>query len=101
MDNDRVQTEQAAGTVTIGGIRFDNNFYDREVDVLYLHVGAPSGAVDFDGTVEGDHARYGPDGSLIGMTILSPKWRLEHDGKIELTLPEQKVVVTDLRDALA
>jgi hypothetical protein len=30
------------------------------------------------------------------MTILSPKWRLEHEGKIELTLPEHTVVVTDL-----
>ena len=45
---------------------FDNNFYDCEVDVLYLHVGGPSTAVDFDGTAEGDATRYGPDGRLVG-----------------------------------
>ena len=87
--------------VIIAGIEFDNNFYDREVDVLYLHVGDPSSAVDFDGTPEGDHTRYGPDGSLVGLTILNARRRLERDGEIVLTLPEQKVRATDLGDALA
>ena len=86
---------------TIAGIEFDNNFYDREVDVLYLHVGDPSSAVEFDGTPEGDHTRYGPDGSLVGLTILNARRRLERDGEIVLTLPEQKVHATDLSDVLA
>jgi uncharacterized protein YuzE len=59
--------------------------------VLYLHVGEPASAVDFDGTAEGDHTRYGPDGSLVGITILNAKMRLETDGKIELTLPEHRI----------
>ncbi|MEX1358367.1 MAG: DUF2283 domain-containing protein [Gaiellaceae bacterium] len=85
----------------IAGIEFDNNLYDREADVLYLHVGDPASAVDFDGTPEGHHTRYGPDGSLVGLTIVNARWLLEQDGEIVLTLPEQKVRATDLGDALA
>ena len=96
MDSNRVSAKVAAPPVSIGGIVFDNNFYDREVDVLYVNVGNPGDAVDWGGTAEGDGTSYGPDGSLIGMTILSPKWRLTHEGRLELTFPEQKVVVTDL-----
>ena len=82
----------------IAGIEFDNNFYDRDVDVLYLHVGETASAVDFDGTAEGDATRYGPDGSLAGLTILNARVRLEEDGKIELTLPERRVEVHELGD---
>lgn len=100
MDNHGVSTKRAT-TVKVGGIEFDNNLYDREVDVLYINVGDPGDAVDWDGTAEGDGTSYGPDGSLIGMTILNAKRRLERDGKLEFTLPQQTVVVTDLGDALA
>lgn len=100
MDSDRVST-QSKTTVTIGGIEFDRVVYDREADVLYLHVGDPSTAVDYDGTAEGDHTRYGPDGSLVGLTILNARLRLEQDGEIVLTLPEQKVHATELGDVLA
>ena len=34
------------------------------------------------------------------MTILNARLRLEQDGKIELTLPEHTVSVTDLGDLL-
>ena len=61
MDSHGIRLEHAATLVNIGGIMFDNNFYDREVDVLYLHVGEPSTGVDFDGTAAGDATRYGPD----------------------------------------
>ena len=87
--------------LTIAAIEFDNNFYDREVDVLYLHVGDPSSAVEFDGTPEGDHTRYSLEGSLVGLTILNARRRLERDGEIVLTLPEQKVRATDFGDVLA
>ena len=88
-------------TVTIAGITFDNCEYDRRGDVLYVNVGDPADAVDWIGTAEGDGTCHGPDGSLIGMTILNARARLEEDGKIELTLPEHTVVVTDLGDVLA
>lgn len=101
MDSHGVQTGVGRKTVKIAGIEFDNNVYDARGDVLYLHVGDPASAVDFDGTAEGDHTRYGPDGSLVGLTILNARLRLEEDGKIEITLPEQRVEVTDLGRALA
>ena len=86
--------------VRIAGGDLDNVEYDSVGDVLYLHVGDPRSAVDFDGTAEGDGTSYGPDGGLVGITILNARLRLEEDGKIVLTLPEQRVEVTELGDAL-
>ena len=40
-------------TVTIADIEFDRVEYDADADVLYLHVGDPSRAVDYDETPEG------------------------------------------------
>ncbi len=88
-------------SVKIAGIEFDNIAYDSEADVLYLHVGEPNTAVDWDDTREGDGLRYGPDGSLIGITILNARLRIERDGKIAITLPEQLVETRDLGDAFA
>jgi len=87
-------------TVKIAGIEFDNTFYDRDVDVLYLHVGDPASAVDWDESPEGDGLRYGEDGSLVGITILNARRRLERDGTIAITLPGQRVEPRDLDDAL-
>jgi uncharacterized protein YuzE len=100
MDSHGVPTE-APTTVKIAGIVFDRVVYDREADVLYLHVGDPSTAVDYDGTVEGHHTRYGPDGSLVGITIVNARRLLDDEGKIELTLPEQHVFASDIGDVLA
>jgi uncharacterized protein YuzE len=101
MDSDRVHTDIAAPAVKIAGIEFDRVVYDRKGDVLYLHVGDPGSAVDFDGTPEGHAVRYGPDGSLVGITILNARWLLEHEGKIVLTLPEQRVEARDLGEIFA
>lgn len=87
--------------VKIAGIEFDNTVYDRDADVLYLHVGDPASAVDFDATPEGHHTRYGPDGSLVGLTIVNARWLLDRDGEIVLTLPGQTVRTVDLGDVLA
>src|SRR5712691_2692096 len=101
MDSHSVHSNAAAKTVMIGGIEFDNVEYDPRGDVLYVNVGDPANAVDWGGTPEGDGTSYGADGSLIGLTILNARLRLEEDGKIEFTLPQHTVVVTDLGDALA
>jgi uncharacterized protein YuzE len=98
MDSHGVSSHVASKTVKIGGIVFDNNTYDAKGDVLYVNVGDPGDAVDWIGTAEGDGTSHGPDGSLIGLTILNAKLRLQQDGKIELTLPEHTVAVTDLGD---
>jgi uncharacterized protein YuzE len=88
-------------TVKLAGIEFDNVFYDREVDVLYLHVGDPASAVDWVDSAEGDGLRYGSDGALVGITILNARSRLDRDGKVMLTLPEKRVEALDLSGVLA
>jgi uncharacterized protein YuzE len=87
--------------VKIAGIEFDNVLYDSKGDVLYLNVGDPKTAVDWDGTPEGDGTCYGPDGSLVGLTILNVRLRLKEDGKIVLTLPEHRVEASDLEEIFA
>ena len=87
--------------VTIGGIVFDNVDYDSEGDVLYLHVGSPRTAVDFDASPEGHHTRYDAQGRLVGLTILNARLILEEDGKIVVTLPDRRLETSDLGDALA
>ena len=87
-------------TVKLADIEFDNVFYDRPADVLYLHVGDPSSAVDWVDSPEGDGLRYGPDGSLVGITILNAGRRLGRDGKIGITLPERHIEAAGLGDVL-
>jgi uncharacterized protein YuzE len=74
-------------TVQLAGKTFDHVLYDREVDVLYLHVGEPSTAVDFDESPEGHHVRFDKHGELVGITLLHPKSILEREGKITVTVP--------------
>lgn len=88
-------------SVRLGGIEFDRVDYDREVDVLYLHVGEPSTAVDWDESPEGHHLRFGADEQLVGITIVNARRLLDEDGVIAITLPEQRVEATDLGDVLA
>lgn len=88
-------------SVTIAGIEFDRVDYDREADVLYLHVGDPSSAVNWDESEEGRALRYGADGAIVGITIVNARWLLEEDGEIAITLPTQRVVAKDLGPVLA
>lgn len=90
-------------TVKIAGVEFDRVSYYEKGDVLYLHVGDPSTAVDWDESEEGDGVRYGADGRLVGLTILNAKVRLIRDGELAITLPEQRLVAGAgaFRDAFA
>ncbi len=85
-------------TVHFAGITFDHVDYDREVDVLYLHVGDPSTAVGFDESPEGHHVRFDKDGKLVGITLLHPKSILEQDGKLTITIPERVEVDHEVLD---
>jgi len=87
-------------SVKIGGIEFDNVFYDREADVLYLHVGPSKTAVDWDESPEGHHLRFGAKGQLVGVTIVNARWLLEQDGKITVTRPQLEVEASDLEGVL-
>jgi len=60
-------------SVTIADITFDRVEYDAEADVLYLHIGDPSRAVDFDETLEGHAVRFDRDGHIVGLTLVRPK----------------------------
>ena len=64
-------------TVRPAGIDFDNVFYSRGADVLYMHVGSPETAVDFDETPEGHATRYDRDGALVGVTVVGARRALE------------------------
>lgn len=77
-------------TVQVGPHLFTKAIYDIEGDVLYLENTDPAAAVDWDETPEGDGVSYDPSGTIIQLTILSAKWRLEHDGEIKLTLPARQ-----------
>jgi uncharacterized protein YuzE len=85
---DGLPREIDAMTITIGSFTLDNVFYDGDVDVLYLHVGDPATAVDFDESPEGHALRFDADGRLVGMTIVGAKSLIDEDGEIKITLPE-------------
>jgi uncharacterized protein YuzE len=74
-------------TVTIADITFDRVEYDADADVLYLHVGDPAVAVDFDETPEGHAVRFDREGNIVGLTLVRPKRLLKRDGELRVTLP--------------
>jgi len=75
--------------VTIANVTFDRVRYDAESDVLYLHNAEPSDAVRFDESPEGHHLRFDRTGRLVGITIVNPRWLLENEGEVSITLPER------------
>ena len=75
-------------SITIADITFDRVRYDADADVLYLHLGNPSDAVEFDETPEGHHLRYDSAGNLVGLTIVRPRWLIENQGEIAISLPQ-------------
>jgi uncharacterized protein YuzE len=88
-------------TVELGGVVFDRVVYDRESDVLYLHVGDPATAVDWEESPEGHHLRYGAAGELVGITIVDARRLLKEPGIIVVTLQDRRIDAGDLRDVLA
>jgi uncharacterized protein YuzE len=74
-------------SVTIADINFDRVEYDSDADVLYLHVGDPATAVDFDETPEGHALRFDAAGNLVGITLVRPKHLLDQNGGLRITLP--------------
>jgi uncharacterized protein YuzE len=74
-------------TMTIGSVSFDRVSYGRDADVLYLSVGDPAPAVDFDESAEGDALRYDADCRLVGLTIVGASELLDRQGAIVVTRP--------------
>lgn len=79
-------------TVTIGHLIFDRVRYDADADVLYLHIGDPEGAVEFDETPEGHAVRLDADGQVVGLTLVGARRLLEENGEVQVTLPVPKRV---------
>lgn len=79
-------------SITVGQTTFDRVDYDAEADVLYLHVGSPSQAVDFDESPEGHALRYAQDGQLVGITIVNAKQLLDDSRPIVITIPERVTI---------
>jgi uncharacterized protein YuzE len=79
-------------TITVGHTTFDRVHYDADADVLYLHVGEPSQAVDFDESPEGHALRFDSDGQLVGITIVNAKRLLDDAKPIVITIPERVTI---------
>lgn len=71
----------------IATIDFDTAHYDRDADVLYLSVGDPSRAVDFDESPEGHALRYDENGDLIGITIVGARKLVDEHRDIHVEAP--------------
>jgi uncharacterized protein YuzE len=74
-------------TVRIGPHTFDHVVYDADGDVLYLSRGEPRPVADYDATPEGHAVRYGPDGEVVGLTLVNVRWILEREGRVRITMP--------------
>lgn len=79
-------------TVTIGHTTFDQVDYDAEADVLYLHVGNPATAVDFEEAPEGHALRFDAEGRLVGLTLVHARELLRSGTPITVTIPERVVI---------
>ncbi|MFI5053717.1 MAG: DUF2283 domain-containing protein [Acidimicrobiia bacterium] len=79
-------------SITVGHTTFDRVRYDADADVLYLHVGDPNLAVDFDESPEGHALRYDHEGRLVGITIVDAKRLLDGTKPIVVTIPERVTI---------
>lgn len=88
-------------TVTIDGLVFERANHDADGDVLYLTRGESNMVADTALTPEGHGVRYGPDGEVIGVTIINARWLLEQDGHLTITVPHSvRVEAGELAAAL-
>lgn len=78
-----------AVNIHIGPLVFDHADYDRDGDVLYLHIGAPEPA-EGEQTPEGHVLRFEPGTQrIVGLTVLNARWLLDRDGRLVVTVPER------------
>lgn len=79
----------------LGGAAIDRYGYYEEGDVLYLSVGEPTGrqAPDMDESLEGDTVFFDAGGSISGVTMIGPRFMLERDGTLNITLPSRGLAV--------
>lgn len=71
--------------IAVCGVRFTHASYDAGGDYLYLTKGVPLGPADGD-TREGHAVFLGEDDRVICVILNCPRWRLDRDGAIDVTL---------------
>lgn len=81
--------------LVVGDGSMDRYGYYERGDVLYLSVGEPSGepAPDMDESLEGDTIFFDADGHVTGLTMIGPRFMLERDGTLNVTLPSRGIAV--------
>jgi uncharacterized protein YuzE len=84
----------------LGGARIDRYSYYEEGDVLYLMVGPSRPAADDDESLEGDTIFFDATGRIIGVTMIGPRYMLERDGTLNVTLPSRGIAVRWPRDVV-
>jgi uncharacterized protein YuzE len=78
--------------ITVGDTTFDRVDYDAAADVLYLHVGDPGQAAEFDESPEGHALRFDETGRLVGLTIVNVRQLLDGEKPIVVTIPERVTI---------
>jgi uncharacterized protein YuzE len=64
-------------SIQIGPYTFDRVRYDHDADVLYLSIGNPDRAADWDETPEGHAVRFDEKGDLVGLTLIGARRLLD------------------------
>ncbi len=79
--------------LVLGDAEVDRYSYYERGDVLYLSVDEPTGqpAPDTDESVEGDTVFFDADGRITGLTMIGPRFMLERDGTLNVTLPSRGI----------
>lgn len=78
--------------VRIGHLSFDSVDYDPRADVLYLSAGPPPPAADTVPTPEGHAVRYGANGEVIGVTLISPQAKIERKRGVPVTAGDERLI---------
>jgi uncharacterized protein YuzE len=73
-------------SIQIGPYTFDRVRYDHDADVLYLSIGDPARAADWDETPAGHAVRFDAHGDLIGLTLIGVRRLLDEARGEELLL---------------
>jgi len=91
--------------ITVAGTRFEYVVYDERGDTLFLSVEAPNADLPEEGyeTPEGHSVVFADSGALVSIEFINPRWLLERDGELRLTLPTRSTVASarELAPALA
>ena len=56
---------------------------------MYLNVGDPADALTFEDTPEGHNVGSNAVGDVVSISLLHPRWLLEQEGKVAITLPSR------------